>query len=203
MPVWGHGTGCFGDRWRRGPRATGRGRRRSEPPAQACPAGSDRSLVFGTAAGGRGGAPCRGQPADSVALAAPLCRARCGWAAARQDAAAGQAAAGAGDRGQGARAHLLGAAGRDHPLDRPGNGQGHRHQPARGAAHLGGPPPASASHPHLQALQRSRLRREGRGHCRPLHEPSGPRRRAVDRREEPDPGARPHPCRSSPASAAP
>ncbi len=48
---------------------------------------------------------------------------------------------------------------------------------ARGAAHLAGQPPATAPHPHLQEVHRSGLRREGRGHRRPLHGPAGARRR--------------------------
>ena len=43
-----------------------------------------------------------------------------------------------GNRGQGARAHLLRSSGRDDPLDRPRHGQGCRHLLARGATDLGG-----------------------------------------------------------------
>ncbi len=41
--------------------------------------------------------------------------------------------------------------------------------------------------------KRSGLRREGRGHRRALHGSAAPRRRALPRREEPDPGSRAHP----------
>src|SRR5512132_3111165 len=61
----------------------------------------------------------------------------------------------------------------------------------RSATDLGSAPAAAAPHPHLQALQRPGLRREGRGHRRPVHGPAGARRRALDRRKKPDPGARP------------
>ena len=47
------------------------------------------------------------------------------------------------------------AARRSHPLDRPSDGQAHGRLLAIGAAHLAGPRPAAASHPHLQALERS------------------------------------------------
>ena len=50
------------------------------------------------------------------------------------------------------------------------------------------PPPAL-----LQALQRPLLRREGARYRRPLSQPARPRRRAVCRRENPGPGAQPHP----------
>ncbi len=65
--------------------------------------------------------------------------------------------------------------------------------PAVGPAHLGCPSPPAASGAQLQALERSGLRREGRGHRRPLHGSTAPRRRALARREEPDPGSGTHP----------
>ena len=79
---------------------------------------------------------------------------------------------------------------RGHPLNRPRPGAGRRDLLAVGPAHLGCPSPPAASRPQLQALERSGLRREGRGHRRPLHGPATPRRRALARREEPehDPG---------------
>ena len=76
-----------------------------------------------------------------------------------------------------------------HPLDRPRHGQSRRRQPARRSALVGGAPAAAAPHSHLQALQRSRVRREGRGHRRPLHGPAQARGGRLDRREEPVPGA--------------
>jgi len=86
------------------------------------------------------------------------------------------------------------AAGRDDPLDRTRHGRCRGPLVADDPAHLAGAPAATASTANLQALQRPRLRREGRGHRRPLHAPAGPRRRAVHRREVPDPGPRPDPA---------
>lgn len=66
------------------------------------------------------------------------------------------------DAGRGAGADLLRAAGRGHPLDRPGRGPGGWDLVARRAADLGRSPPPTASTAHVQALARPRLRREGR-----------------------------------------
>ena len=52
----------------------------------------------------------------------------------------------------------------------------------------------------LQALQRSAVRGQGPRHHRPLSVAAGPRAGALCRREEPDPGARPH--TAGPADAA-
>ena len=97
-------------------------------------------------------------------------------------------------RRRGRGADLRRAARRGHPLDGPGHGQGRRPFAERRPAHLGTPSPAAPPAAHLQAVQGSRLRREGRGHRRALHAPAPPRRGAVDRREEPDPGPRPNPA---------
>ena len=51
-------------------------------------------------------------------------------------------------------ADLRRAARRGDPLDRPGDGQASRHQPALGAADLAGARPPAAPDAHLQALQR-------------------------------------------------
>ncbi len=75
------------------------------------------------------------------------------------------------------------------------DGRGLRHQRVLGAAHLEGAWPGAAPRPQLQALQRSRLRREAARHRRALCRPARPCRGAVGRREVPDPGARPHPAR--------
>ena len=83
------------------------------------------------------------------------------------------------------------------PIGPAGHGQGGRPVAAHRPAHLGSAPPAAASHPHLQTVQRSGLRREGRGRRRALHAPAGACRGAVDRRKIADPGARPHPARSA------
>ena len=108
---------------------------------------------------------------------------------ARQGAAAG---------GDGAARHRSGArpaAGRDHALDRADAGQGGGRQPALGAAHPRGPPARPAPHPHLQAVERPEVRRQAPRHRRPLCRSARPCRRPLGRREEPDPGARPHPAR--------
>ena len=85
------------------------------------------------------------------------------------------------------------AAGRRDPLDGAGAGRGQRAQRQLGAADLAGARPAPPSGAQLQALDRSQLRRQGRGHRRAVRRSAGARRGAVDRRKEPDPGARPHP----------
>src|SRR4051794_37460937 len=54
---------------------------------------------------------------------------------------------------------------------------------------------SAAPHPHLQAVERSSLCGQGPRHRRPLRRSAGPRGGAVDRREEPDPGARPRATR--------
>ena len=61
--------------------------------------------------------------------------------------------------------------------------KGGRPVAAHSPAHLGGQPPAAASPAHLQALHRSGLRRQGRGHRRPLHASAGPCGGALHRRE--------------------
>ena len=72
--------------------------------------------------------------------------------------------------------------------------QGRRHQRQRGAAHLEGARPAAPPLAAVQALQRSAVRRQAARRRRPLCRSAGPCHRAVGRREEPDPGARPHPA---------
>ena len=83
----------------------------------------------------------------------------------------------------GGDADLCRAARRSDPLDRPGDGQDERRLPALGAADLGGARPAAAPHPHLQALDRSRVRRQARGHRRPVRRPAQACGRALGRRE--------------------
>ena len=97
------------------------------------------------------------QPPRGLALAGALCRTRRGWAVARQDPQTWPGTSSGRNGGQGAGPDLFGAARCGHPLDRPGGGQGGRHQPARRAAHLGGQPPSAAPPAHLQALRRSRF----------------------------------------------
>ena len=58
--------------------------------------------------------------------------------------------------------------------------------------------------PHLtrdvQALERPALRRQGPRRRRAVHEPAGPGHRALRRREEPGPGAGPHPAAAADGS---
>ena len=65
---------------------------------------------------------------------------------------------------------------------------------ALGPTDLAGTQTAATPHPHLQALERSRLRRQARGCGRPLHGAAQARPGALDRREIADPGARSHPA---------
>ncbi len=152
------------------------------------------SFCFRRTAAGLEVARQPGQPAGGLALAAALRRGGRRWAAARQDAQARQGAAPA----------------------RGGQDPGAALQRAAGAGtHWTGRMVAEAVGVCLRAVQRiweahrlqphrirtfkksndPGLRRQGRGHRRPLHEPARPCRRRLDRREEPDPGARPHPAR--------
>jgi hypothetical protein len=57
------------------------------------------------------------------------------------------------------------------PTGRGAPWPGRRRLLALGPAYLGCPQAAAASHPHLQALARSRLRRQARGHRRSVHGP--------------------------------
>ena len=52
----------------------------------------------------------------------------------------------------------------------------------------------AASHPHVQTVERSEVRRQAQGRRRSLRRSARPCRRALGRREEPNPGARPHPA---------
>ena len=67
-------------------------------------------------------------------------------------------------------------AGRDHPLDWSGDGQGRGRQPDLGSAYLAGSRPSPAPDPHLQAFQRSEVRRQGPRHRRPVCRSARPRR---------------------------
>ena len=117
---------------------------------------------------------------------------------ARQDPALARSAARAGGHRQGGGADRDRAAARGDALDGRRHGQGGRHQRLLGAAHLEGARPRAAPHAPLQALERSRLRAQAARRRRPLCRSAGPCGGAVGRREEPDPGARPHPARPAP-----
>ena len=90
--------------------------------------------------------------------------------------------------------HAGAAAGRGDPLDGARDGPGHRHLARLGAADLGGARAAAAPGQDLQALHGPGLRRQAARRGRALCRPAGARDRALDRREVPDPGARPHPA---------
>ena len=77
-------------------------------------------------------------------------------------------------------------------LERAVDGDGDGDQPHERAAHLGRSRPQAASGAPVQDLERPAVRGEGHRCRRALHEPAGPGAGAVRRREEPDPGARPH-----------
>ncbi len=94
--------------------------------------------------------------------------------AARRHPQARQGAAGRADRAPGGGADLRRAARRGDPLDRPGHGQDGRRSRLRSVQRIwAGARSAAAPHPHLQALERSRLRRQARGHRRPVRRPAG------------------------------
>ena len=122
-----------------------------------------------------------GRPAGGLALAAALRRGRGRRPAARRYAQARQGALGRPHRAPGGRVDLFRAAWRGHPLDRPGAGQDGRDLPALGAANLGEPWLAAAPQPHLQALQRPRVRGQARGHRRAVRRSAGPQPGALDR----------------------
>ena len=75
-----------------------------------------------------------------------------------------------------------------------GDGQGNGGVAERHPAHLGGSSPPASQAADLQALHRSRLRRQSGRRRRPLHATARPRPGAVNRREDPDPGAGPRPA---------
>ena len=112
--------------------------------------------------------------------------------AARQDAARAQEAAHSRGKAEGADEDGERDARQCDALERARHGQGDRHQPHQRAAHLGRGGLEAAFDAQIQALQRSEVRRKGHGRRRPLHEPAGQGTGALRRREEPNPGARPH-----------
>lgn len=156
-------------------------RQRPLSPAQTYPARRHRPAL-GRAPECPGRRPAGGrQPSGRVALAAALRRGGRRGSAARQDASARDTTPSDRDGRRGPGADLLGAAGRGHALDRPGRGSRSRDLVARRAADLGRSPPPAASPAHVQALARSRLRRQGRGRSRPVHGSADPCGGAVHR----------------------
>src|SRR5437763_13829840 len=81
-----------------------------------------------------------------------LCRERGRGPVARQDPQARQGTAGGGNHGAGSGADLHRTAAPGDPLDRPGDGQSHRHLGWCGATHLAGPQTAAAPAAHLLPL---------------------------------------------------
>jgi hypothetical protein len=114
------------------------------PAAQTCGAGGHRARLGGSALGAAGGATHRRQSADGVAVATTLRRERGGGFAARQDPQTRQGADRGGNHGAGGGIDVHRAAAPGDPLDRPGNGQSHRHLGGFGAAHLAGPQTSAA-----------------------------------------------------------
>src|SRR5262249_30608643 len=65
---------------------------------------------------------------------------------------------------------------------------------AIGAAHPRSSPTRAAPHSYLQAVERPEVRRQAQGYRRPLCRSTRPCSRPLGRREEPNPGPRPHPA---------
>ena len=123
--------------------------------------------------------------ADGVALAGALPGGRGRWPVARQEPAAGDAAAER--RHQDASADqddARDAAGRD-PLERALDGARGRHQPHQRPEYLARARPQAASGGQLQGLQRPGVRGESRGRGRPLPRSAGQGGGLFGRREEP------------------
>ena len=156
----GHGTASMCRIECRGARAVGSACGGSQSAAQTHRAGADCPGLGRSAPGAAGGAKYRRQPADGVAMVTALCRERDRRPAARQDPQARQGADRGGNRGAGRGAGLHRAGARSNSLDRPGDGQSHRHLAGFGAAHLAGAQTAAAPVTHLQGLARSQLCRQ-------------------------------------------
>ena len=121
------------------------------------------------------------QPQGRAALAAALRRGGCRRSAARQGPSARHAAPFGRDGGRGPGADLLGAAARDHPLDRSCLSPCSRDLVAGRAADLLRSLPPAAPPAHVQAPGRSRLRRQGRRCDRPPGDWWADRRRSCER----------------------
>ena len=87
-----------------------------------------------------------------------------------------------------------------HPLVDPRHGPAGRHEPEHGLAGLACLRAAAAQDRHLQAFDRSRLRRQGPGRGRPLHGSAASCRGAVRRREAADPSPDGHGPRAADAA---
>ena len=163
-------------------RAELRGLRGGEDGAGAGAAGADRAGLRRGAQNKQVAAGSGCDPAHGPQVAPPLRRRSAGRAARR--AALGRAAHDRrrADRG-GDRRDAGEPAGGRHALELARHGQGERPVHLHGAAHLARVRPAAAPAGDLQALHRSRLRRQGARRGRALHGPAGPGPGAVRRRE--------------------
>ena len=85
-----------------------------------------------------------------MAMATTLCRERGRRSAARQDPQIRQGANRGGNHGPGGGADLHATAAPRDPLDRPGDGQSHRHLGGFGAAHLAGAQTSAAPAAHFK-----------------------------------------------------
>ena len=95
----------------------------------------------------------------------------------------GHASPAGGCRRAGRRPDARRTARRDDALDWSAHGQGGGRQPDVSAAHLARPRPGPAPDPHLQAVQRPQVRRQGPRHRRALCRSARARRGAQRRRE--------------------
>ena len=176
------------------PRAIGNGCGGPQQPAEICLVGADHSGDGGRLRHGGDHAPGWRLETLRMALAAPLHGSRGRWPVARQDAQARQGADPRAGRRAIDRAHARRPAGRDDPLDEPGDGGGDGVGDQHGAKDLARPWSRSPSAAGLQAQPRPALCRQTARCRRPLRQPAGAQPGALGRREEPDPGARPHPA---------
>ena len=197
MRFWVHADKhlYLGISWRPKPaRAVGFG---PEYAAEACLARADRASVLGRSGDHGNHAPGRQEQADGVAMAAALPRGGRRWPVAGP--AAGSRQAGLGRRGDiaGVDEDAGRQAAEGDPLEPSHDGQGGGHRPQQRAADLGQTWIEAAPCFHLQGLERPQVGGEGSRRGRPLSEPAGQGAGVFDGREEPDPGARPHPTRAA------
>ena len=140
--------------------AFGGARSRPQQPAKACLAGADRAPVRRSRRHGCHHAPDRQGQAERLALAGTLSRGRDRRAAARQDPAIADSAAGERSGRAGGCPHPGAAAGRGDPLDGARDGPRRQHLAGFGAADLGRARPPAAPGQNLQALHRPGLRHQ-------------------------------------------
>ncbi len=150
-------------------------------------------IVLG-AAEGRSNKDDRGDAADHRAdgrQVAPTVPRRAPRRSARRAAAGGAADDRRRRRRAGDRAHPgVGAARRD-PLEHPLDGRRDRLQPELDQPDLAGLRPRAPPERDVQAVHRSAVHREGPRHRRAVPRAARAGARALGRREDPDPGARP------------